>query len=666
VKQSIQSAIRSLHCTFFHRAIPEKIGIYCHSLAGQHSKLDGFLARFLEMGYSFVGPEAFVSGTGRLIFLSFDDNYRSWLDGLSVFERHGVKATFYVNTFPFRDVASAFDIQQYLADVDAEGETTISREELREIAAAGHRIGAHTHTHPVLTAIPFERAKEEIRISKQIVEDILQRKVTDFAYPFGLRKYFSSELRRYCLKIGFETIANAIPCMQFAISRSEDIHRSVWFFEYPFGYNLDNVCIDGRAFERVTARSAVGGRLDSVNKEFNRKVMTGSRIRVTLLTNAPAPYRLPILQELNRLCDLTVLYDALREPNRHWEVHTNQFQFRYRILRGFFISYTRRRESVRDQRFMHFRYDIIPRLFWLRPDVVVSGEMGPRSLQAAYYCRLTKTPFIIWSEGTPYTERSLSKVRLLARKWLVRQATRFWSNGKEVTMLLESYGADLANIDDGMTGINTTALSSEVNKLISSRSELRSALCVDGIVFLFVGQLIERKGILQYLKALDLVYRDIRKNWSALFVGSGEYEVDLRNWANDHPEVRVVITGFVKPSELPRYLAVADAFVLPTLDDNWPLASLEALAAGLPQLFSIYNGGTADLLVPGITGKVVDPKKTDEFAAAIREWIEAPPRRLSSEDIGHIVEYYSPPAVAQRGLAALKKSKLIGPPGKAF
>ena len=223
-------------------------------------------------------------------------------------------------------------------------------------------------------------------------------------------------------------------------------------------------------------------------------------------------------------------------------------------------------------------------------------------------------------------------------------------------MLLQSYGADPANIDTGMTGINTTALSSEVNKLISGRSQLRSVLGVDGIVFLFVGQFIERKGILQYLRALDLVYKDIRKNWSALFVGSGEYEADLRNWANEHQEVRIVITGFVQPSELPRYLAVADAFVLPTLDDNWPLASLEALAAGLPQLFSIYNGGTADLLVPGITGKVVDPKKTNEFATAIREWIEAPPRRLSSEDIGHIVEYYSPAAVAQRGFIALKKA----------
>ena len=171
-----------------------------------------------------------------------------------------------------------------------------------------------------------------------------------------------------------------------------------------------------------------------------------------------------------------------------------------------------------------------------------------------------------------------------------------------------------------------------------------------------MGQFVERKGILEYLRALDVAYRDTRQSWSVLFVGSGNHESDLRNWANDHPEARVVMTGFVQPSDLPRYFAAADVFVLPTLDDNWPLASLEALAAGLPQLFSIYNGGTADLLVPGKTGKLIDPSKIDEFAAAINEWVETPPDRLSSEDVGEIIEYYSPAAMAQRGVMSLDKA----------
>ena len=102
---------------------------------------------------------------------------------------------------------------------------------------------------------------------------------------------------------------------------------------------------------------------------------------------------------------------------------------------------------------MHFRYDIVYRLYNLRPDVVVSGEMGPRSLQAALYCHLTKTPFIIASEGTAHTERGISKLKIWTRRCLARGVTRFWSNGRETTALLQSYGADPTKIDAGMTGI---------------------------------------------------------------------------------------------------------------------------------------------------------------------------------------------------------------------
>jgi peptidoglycan/xylan/chitin deacetylase (PgdA/CDA1 family) len=259
LKGRIQAAIRTIHCAFLRRPLPEKISLYFHSLTGQGKAFEELLARLLVLGYSFVGAKAFLSGKGRLAFLSFDDNYQSWHDCLPLFERYGAKATFYVNTMPFRDKASDDQIERYLNGILAHGEMTLTTGELKKIAASGHTIGAHTHTHPALTSIPFDRAKEEIITSKLILEDILGRKVVDFSYPFGMRRHFTEDLRHYCLESGFETVANAIPCMQFAESRPESIHRSPWFLEYSLDHNLDNVRVDGRLFERLTGRSAVGG-----------------------------------------------------------------------------------------------------------------------------------------------------------------------------------------------------------------------------------------------------------------------------------------------------------------------------------------------------------------------------------------------------------------------
>jgi glycosyltransferase involved in cell wall biosynthesis len=301
-------------------------------------------------------------------------------------------------------------------------------------------------------------------------------------------------------------------------------------------------------------------------------------------------------------------------------------------------------------------HNILPQLFLTKPHIVVSAEAGARSLQASIYCRLKGIPLIIWWEGTQHTEGTSSILKLFIRRYLVRRASRFWSNGRDSAALLQTYGADSKQIDNGMTGIDTIALSSAIMKITQSRDTIRSNLHLKGVVLLFIGQIVARKGIPEYLAALDMVYRSGTRNWSVLFVGAGELETSLQKWTKDHPEISVTIAGFVQPKELPNFLCAADVFVLPTLDDNWALAPLEALVAGIPQLFSIYNGCTADLLLPGITGRQIDPMKTEEFAATIKQWIESPPARLQSEQIAALLEYYSSAAMARRAISSLENS----------
>lgn len=259
VKYRAQQTIRSAHRLLFRRPLPEKLSLYLHATAGREQALDELLGRLGEWGYTFCGPGEFLEASGRIAFLSFDDNYRSWLGALRVLDRHSARATFYVNSWPFRDRVGGADMRRYLERVVAGEETTLSTAELVEIADAGHVIGAHTHTHPILTMLPDARAREEIRVSKEQLEDVVQRPVRHFAYPFGMRRHFNQSLRRYCTSIGFATIANAIPCLQYAKGRLDSLHRSVWFLERPLAYNLDNLRIDGRVFHALTGRSAAGG-----------------------------------------------------------------------------------------------------------------------------------------------------------------------------------------------------------------------------------------------------------------------------------------------------------------------------------------------------------------------------------------------------------------------
>lgn len=260
----MQQVVRMVHKALFCRPLPKKLSIYLHSPAGCQQQLGELLCFLRDRGYSFTGPTEFPTASDNTCFLSFDDNYRSWLSTLPIFERHRIHATFYVNSWPFRDRISETDARHYienrcLSNIASAQESTLSTAELREIAAAGHTIGAHTHTHPVLTSLSPEAAREEIRICREELGSLLGRPPEHFAYPYGMRRHFSRSLRDYCLSLGFATVANAIPGMQHAASRQDSLQRSVWFLEKGLTYNLDNARIDGRLFACVTGRSAVAG-----------------------------------------------------------------------------------------------------------------------------------------------------------------------------------------------------------------------------------------------------------------------------------------------------------------------------------------------------------------------------------------------------------------------
>jgi peptidoglycan/xylan/chitin deacetylase (PgdA/CDA1 family) len=61
----------------------------------------------------------------------------------------------------------------------------MTSEELKQLAAAGMTIGAHTLTHPVLSEAPPEVAQSEIVESRARLESALGKKIWAFAYPFG-------------------------------------------------------------------------------------------------------------------------------------------------------------------------------------------------------------------------------------------------------------------------------------------------------------------------------------------------------------------------------------------------------------------------------------------------------------------------------------------------
>jgi peptidoglycan/xylan/chitin deacetylase (PgdA/CDA1 family) len=116
-----------------------------------------------------VAPLAGVRETPGALALTFDDGHRSFLDhALPLLVESHLPATVFV-------------VSGYCGH--RPGALTWS--EVREIAAAGIEVGAHSVTHRDLTTLSAAEAQEEMRGSQAHIEDRLGRPVRAFAYPYG-------------------------------------------------------------------------------------------------------------------------------------------------------------------------------------------------------------------------------------------------------------------------------------------------------------------------------------------------------------------------------------------------------------------------------------------------------------------------------------------------
>lgn len=113
----------------------------------------------------------------------------------------------------------------------------------------------------------------------------------------------------------------------------------------------------------------------------------------------------------------------------------------------------------------------------------------------------------------------------------------------------------------------------------------------DGIIRLVsTGSLIPRKGFDVLINALSLI-DEVNTSWEVLIIGEGrEYDNIVEQIKNLHLENNVKLVGRKDKKEIIKILHQCDAFVLASRAENFSVAVLEALSAGLPVVATICGG----------------------------------------------------------------------------
>ena len=160
------------------------------------------------------------------------------------------------------------------------------------------------------------------------------------------------------------------------------------------------------------------------------------------------------------------------------------------------------------------------------------------------------------------------------------------------------------------------------------REALRHDVADNEKIILFVGRLVEKKGVDDLLKAFALLRHDMRNTASLWIVGDGERDQQLRKSAADlRISDKIKFWGTIPNNNLPDYYAAADIFVGPSVEassgdtEGQGVVFLEAFAARL-SVIATSVGGIPNVIKHGRTGILVEPRNPEKLALAIEHLLQ--------------------------------------------
>jgi len=375
--------------------------------------------------------------------------------------------------------------------------------------------------------------------------------------------------------------------------------------------------------------------------------------RITYLARSFLDYRIPVFQALDSMLEgrLSVLYSAVWTPPRVQQKAAAALGERAIALSGEKRIGDGRasKEMANAKLCIAYQPGLLKALAQTRPDVVISDGFFKWTFFAILHKLRHRVPVVVCYERTFHTERGAQWYRRLYRRAAVKLVDAVCCNGRLSAEYTRWLGVPEGRIVTGHMAADTDALRRQAERVPPHvRNALRAQLGVEGLALVYVGQLIRRKGVRELLEGWRLLEHSDPRAATLLIVGEGGEEQELRALAGQLGLQSVRFLGRVKYDEIARYYAASDAFVMPTLEDNWSLVVPEAMACGLPVLCSQYNGCWPELIDPGSNGWVFDPLNRDDVHRVLKLSVEHRDRlRQMGGRSKEIVSRHSPCTAAE-------------------
>ncbi len=243
-----------------------------------------------------------------------------------------------------------------------------------------------------------------------------------------------------------------------------------------------------------------------------------------------------------------------------------------------------------------------------RFDLIHGHYLIPAGLVAVALKSLTGIKAVVMSYGTD--------ILVLGKKWYLRPILIWIMKSSDLVIALSKKLKEESikmGIEDSKIRLAPIAIDEEIFDP-NIEANIKKDFDIKGEMILFVGALVEQKGLEYLIEACKILKGDIE--FTLVVVGDGPLKKEMEKRSKG---LNIIFTGFRR--DVNRFMKDADILVLPSISEGLGFVVLESMAVGTPVL-ATKVGGIPELIENGKNGLLVEPRDPIALADGIKKLLK--------------------------------------------
>jgi len=243
------------------------------------------------------------------------------------------------------------------------------------------------------------------------------------------------------------------------------------------------------------------------------------------------------------------------------------------------------------------------------------------------------------------------------KRWYISKCSAAMCYGIKSKEYLMKLGMPSENIFTRCQAIDNQNIELIHNNAIQNRDSDQFKENLRPHNFVYVGRLSKEKNLEILLSTYSKMKLENEQaaDWGLILVGDGPEKAALQQLASKLRVRDVFFAGGKSWREIPRYHALSDVLVLPSLSEPWGLVVNEAMVCGLPVIVSNRCGAAHDLVREGENGFTFDPMDGPDLQKKLAFFVDhLQAATLMGEQSRRIITDYSPRMAALQMMRCIK------------